>query len=64
MSEPVQTQFGYHIIKTTEKKEESEKTFEEVQDQLKNELLVKAQNTLYVDKVAELKEKYEVKITE
>ena len=62
MSEPVQTQFGFHIIKTTSKQEASQRTFEEVEGQIKNELIIKAQNELYFNKVAELKAKYEISI--
>lgn len=64
ISEPVQTQFGYHIIKPTKKNEESQKSFDEVKAQIKQELTIKAQNDLYLAKVAELKEKYEVSIPE
>ncbi len=32
ISQPVETSFGYHLIKITEKKEEEELTFEEVKD--------------------------------
>lgn len=64
MSEPVQTQFGFHIIKTISKQDADQKSFDEVQDQIRNELLIKAQNDLYFNKVSELKAKYEIKITE
>ncbi len=64
MSEPVETQFGFHIIKTTARQEASQQAFEEVEAQIKNELLVKVQNDLYVSKVADLKEKYTVSIVE
>ncbi len=61
ISEPVKTQFGYHIIKVTDKKEASEKTFEEVKDQLMQHLLQQKQHAQYATKVNELAEKYEVK---
>jgi len=64
MSEPVETQFGFHIIKTTSRQDASQQSFEEVEAQIKNELLVKVQNDLYVSKVADLKEKYTVSVVE
>lgn len=64
VSEPVQTQFGYHIIKVTDKKEEKEKSFEEVKEQAKAQVLAVKQNKAYLDKAAELKGKYEVEIVE
>ncbi|PLX19210.1 MAG: hypothetical protein C0601_02505 [Candidatus Muiribacterium halophilum] len=38
ISEPVKTNFGYHIIKLMDKKEKKEKTFAEVKDQIKDTL--------------------------
>jgi len=62
VSEPVKTQFGYHIIKTTEKIEPSESSFEEVKDQITQELTIKKQNDVYLTKVENLKENYDVEI--
>lgn len=60
ISEPVKSQFGYHIIKVTAKNEESLSSFEEVQQQLFQQLLGMKQQEIYVEKTNELKEKYEV----
>ena len=64
ISAPVKTQFGYHIIKVTDKKQEGIKSFEESRQQIYQMLLGMKQNKVYVDKIQELKGKYEVKIVE
>lgn len=64
VSEPVQTQFGYHIIKVTEKKEANKKSFDEVKEQAKAQVLAVKQNKTYLEKADELKGKYEVEIVE
>ncbi|MDC7124501.1 MAG: peptidylprolyl isomerase [Spirochaetales bacterium] len=38
VSEPVQTQYGYHLILVTDKKDESEMPFEQVKEDIKNYL--------------------------
>ncbi len=55
---PVQTQFGYHLIKVEEKNEGGVKSYEEVKGQLQRTLLQKKQGEAYNVKVAELKKKY------
>ncbi len=55
---PVQTQFGYHLIKVEAKNEASVVPFEEAADQIRRSLLGQKQNQAYMDKVNELKEKY------
>lgn len=45
ISDVVETQFGYHIIKVTEKKDPRTMSFEEVKEQLKNGLLRQKTNT-------------------
>lgn len=64
VSEPVQTQFGYHIIKVTDKKEEAKKSFDEVKEQVRAQVLAVKQNKAYLEKAEELKGKYEVEIVE
>lgn len=64
LSNPVKTQFGYHLIKVTDKKPESVSSFEEVKDQLTHQMLTMKQNEIYTNKSQELKDKYEVKINE
>lgn len=55
---PVKTQFGYHLIKVEKKNEASSVPFEEVEENIKNNLLQQKQNKAYMNKVKELKEKY------
>lgn len=64
VSAPIKTQFGYHIIKLTGKKEQSIKAFDEVKDQLNQQLLTMKQQKVYLDKANELKKEYEVIINE
>lgn len=64
ISKPVKTQFGYHIIKLVDKKESTTNSFEEVKDQIRQFLLGRKQNNLYISKTTELRDKYEVKINE
>lgn len=59
-SEPVKTQFGYHIIKLEDKKESRELVLDEVRDQINQQLIGMKQNKLYLDKTNELKEKYNI----
>ena len=62
ISEPVQTQFGYHFIKVEEKQAGSIRPFEEVKNTITNELLSERQNFKYMQFVDELKKKYTVEV--
>jgi len=64
VSAPVKTQFGYHIIKVTDRKEASVKSFDEVKGQLSQQLMAMKQQETYLNRVDELKKEYEVKINE
>lgn len=55
---PVQTQFGYHLIKVEGKSQASVVPFDEVKEQIKRTLLQQKQNQAYSAKYAELREKY------
>lgn len=55
---PVQTQFGYHLIKVEEKKEAAVVAYEEVAERIKSNLLQQKQNETYTAKAMELREKY------
>ena len=55
ISEPVKTQFGYHIISLTAKNESTELSFEEIKPQLKNQVLVSKQQAAYSSKLNQLK---------
>ena len=61
VSEPVQTQFGYHIIKVTDRTEKNIKAFEDVKEDVINRLITERQQAKYMDVVNELTNKYEVK---
>lgn len=62
ISHPVKTQFGFHIIKVTEKKEGTSKSLDEVRDMIRQHLTGNRQQDIYYAKVDELAKKYEVKI--
>ncbi len=55
---PVQTQFGYHLIKVEAKTEESVSPLEEVAEGIRKNLLHQKQNDAFVAKLNELKELY------
>lgn len=58
----VHTQFGYHIIKLTDKKPETVRPFEEAKPMLENELRIKERNDLFDKLVIDLKDKYRVRV--
>ncbi len=60
ISEPVKTEFGYHIIKLADKKEEGTSSFEDVKDQVQAQVLGRKQQEAYLEKTNSLREKYEV----
>ena len=60
ISEPVKSQFGYHLIKVEEKNEGKEANFDEIKNQIVNKLLQEAQQRKYLDVVKELETKYGV----
>lgn len=60
LSEPVKSEFGYHIIKLYDKKEASAPEFEDVKDQVRSQALGMKQQQAYIAKTEELKGKYEV----
>lgn len=62
VSEPVKTQFGYHLIKVEEKTAEVTKSFDEVKDQLKVNLLSQKQNATYLNFINKLKQEQDVKM--
>ena len=61
VSEPVQTQFGYHLIKVESKTEGNSSEFETVKDQIINNLIQERQQRKYLDVVKELEVKHDVK---
>ena len=61
-SEPVETQFGYHLIKVTESKEAGVKSFEEAKSQIKSKLKSQKQNQAFQDFVEGLREEADIEI--
>ncbi len=60
LSSPVKTQFGYHIIMVDDKTEPSTKSYEEVKDMIKTQLIQDKQNNAYASVVNGLERKYNV----
>jgi peptidyl-prolyl cis-trans isomerase C len=56
----VQTQFGFHIIKVTEKQDATQKTFEDAKAEIENTVLLQKQQAKYLEKVEAIKENVEV----
>ena len=55
ISGPVRTQFGYHIIQVTDKKEGRIGTFEEVKGGLEKQLMIEKQKALFDSYIEKLK---------
>ena len=55
---PVKTQFGYHLIKVENKREETVASFDEVKEVIRRNLVQQKQNAKYMEQVNVLKEKY------
>jgi peptidyl-prolyl cis-trans isomerase C len=62
VSAPVKTQFGYHLIKVEDKKEGTERAFDEVKGMIWNNLLQERQNYKFMSATEELKKKFSVEI--
>ena len=60
VSEPVKTQFGYHLVKVEGKNKGHERAFDEVKNQIVDNLLQQGQERKYLDVVKELEGKYGV----
>lgn len=58
ITEPVKTQFGYHIIQVYEKNSTEPQSFEEVKDTLKTNLLQEKQMEKYTSIISELRKKH------
>jgi peptidyl-prolyl cis-trans isomerase C len=64
VSEPVKTQFGYHIIRVDEKSAPNLLTFDKVKDNIGNNMLQAKQNYRYMEFTEALKNKYGVEYME
>lgn len=64
ISEPVQTQFGFHLIKLIHVNTGADVAFEDVKDRVKQYCASVKSNMIYAQKQAELKDKYTVETFE
>lgn len=62
ISQPVKTQFGYHIILVEDKKEAATKPLEEVAANISRILAQEKQNQIYINFINQLMKKYPVEI--
>lgn len=62
ISQPVETQFGYHLIKVEEKNDASIMPLSEVADTVRNNLIQEKQNQKYYETTEQLKKRYNVEI--
>lgn len=60
VTEPVQTQFGYHLVLVENKSESKEKSFDEVKEVIKNQLVQQASQKKYMELLGQLEGKYGV----
>lgn len=60
ISNPVKSQFGYHIIKLEDKTLERENTYENYKDDIQRNLQMSKQQEEYLNRTNELKDKYKV----
>lgn len=64
ISNPVKTQFGYHIIQVTEKKEGKLRNFEEVKKEVKKRLTMNKQRNFFTSFIEKLEKENKVHINE
>lgn len=64
LSEPIKTQFGYHLIRVEAIEPSVIKSFDEVKESIKSKILQERQTYQYSQKIQELKNKYPVEIKE
>ncbi|MCG8335446.1 MAG: peptidylprolyl isomerase [Proteobacteria bacterium] len=57
ISDVVETQFGYHLVKVTEKKEEKVTSFDEVKDDIENQLVRTKKSSVLSEYVKDLRAK-------
>lgn len=60
ISEPIKTEFGYHIIHLTDKNEEKEATLEDHKEEIKEQLFETKLQTEYGGWLTEVKENYKI----
>lgn len=62
ISEPVQTQFGYHLIYLDELVEVGTANYEDVKEQIAQQLNQQKQQEVYLEKISDLKEGHKIEI--
>ncbi|MBC8063108.1 MAG: peptidylprolyl isomerase [Clostridiaceae bacterium] len=62
VSEAVETQFGFHLIKVEDKEEGNAKSFDEVKDRISNNILQERQNFKFMSTTDDLKKRYKVEM--
>ncbi|MBY0123059.1 peptidylprolyl isomerase [Bacillus sp. S/N-304-OC-R1] len=61
ISEPIQSEYGYHIIKVTDKKKAKEANFDAVKDEIKATIIDSKLESEYADWLEEKYKEYEIK---
>lgn len=64
ISEPVKTQFGYHIIKLTDHIPARNSELDDVKEEVRKNYFLQKQQEVYVNKGEELKQKYKIQVFE
>ncbi len=62
LSGPVQTPFGFHIIRLVDVKEPNDQSFEDVKDEIRKQIMPRKRQEAFEAFMTSLKQKYEVKI--
>ena len=62
ISEPIKTQFGYHLIQLDERNPESMKSMEESKHMIVKNVLKQKQNEKYISSLTELRNKYDIEV--
>ncbi|MCF7911185.1 MAG: peptidyl-prolyl cis-trans isomerase [Candidatus Cloacimonetes bacterium] len=62
ISQPVETQFGFHLIKLNSITEGQTAEFDQVKDQVQKELVTNLQREAYLSKINQLRKKYLVEM--
>lgn len=62
ISNPVKTQFGYHIIRLDERNAAKDASFEDSREEVEKQVVLRKQETRYMEKINSLKEVYKVEI--
>lgn len=60
ISDPVETEYGFHIIKVEDRKEAKEADYDEVKNQVRRQLFQTKSYDAYVKWYSEMLEKYEI----